>query len=74
VRYRTVSEDRAATIEPGRTAMMVIDMSGYHCRHPRHHTIAVHFEYSHRHHPGQPDGAFEEKAERFLRAVAFVDF
>jgi hypothetical protein len=39
VRYRTMSEDRSATVQSGRTAMMVTDMSGYHCRHPRNHTI-----------------------------------
>jgi hypothetical protein len=73
VRYNTVSQDNAARFN-GEKKVMILEMIGYHCQHPKNKRIGVNFEYSHRHYSGNNDTALEAKADAFLEQVRFTDF
>jgi hypothetical protein len=58
MRYNTVSQDNAARVN-GEKKVMILEMVGYHCQHPKNKHIGVNFEYSHRHYSGNNDPAIE---------------
>jgi hypothetical protein len=73
VRYHSVSEDKVANTPSG-SKEIIIETIGYFCQHPKRENVGVLFEYSYRHHPGDEDAKFVQKANSFLDQVRFTDF
>lgn len=72
-RYHMISEDRAAKTRPGQKVML-LEMVGYICQHPKDRNKGVNFQYSHRYYPGDEDPEIKNKAKEFLDNVTFTDF
>ena len=73
VSYHSISKDKSAKIHGG-TAAMLLENLGYHCKHPKNHTVGVNIEYSLRHYPDTSYSSFETDAERFFSNVQFTEF
>lgn len=73
MRYHSASEDTAAKVE-GERKVMMLEMRGYICQHPKNKRIGVSREYSHRYFPGNDDSMLDVKANAFLEQVEFTDF
>jgi hypothetical protein len=74
VSYHSVSKDNSAKTRGGDVAAMLLENRGYHCMHPRNHTVGVNIEYSLRHYPDTSYQSFGKDAESFFTNVRFTEF
>ena len=74
VKYHSISKDKAAQIQGGGTAKMLLENIGYHCEHPKNKEVAVNIEYSLRHFSNTDYSSFETNADKFFRNVQFTEF
>jgi tetratricopeptide (TPR) repeat protein len=72
-RYHMISEDRAAKTKTGQKVML-LEMIGYICQHPKDRKKGINFSYSHRYYSGDEDPEIKNKANEFLGNVTFTDF
>ena len=74
VKYHSISKDKAARIQGGAVATLLLENRGYHCKHPKNHAMGVNIEYSLRHYPDTSYASFEANANKFFSNVKFTDF
>jgi tetratricopeptide (TPR) repeat protein len=71
--YHLIVEDRAAKTRTGKKVML-LEIIGYICQHPKDRTKGINMQYSHRYYPGDDDPEVKNKAKEFLDNVTFTDF
>jgi tetratricopeptide (TPR) repeat protein len=71
--YHLIVEDRAAKTRTGKKVML-LEIIGYICQHPKDRTKGINMQYSHRYYPGDEDPEIKNKAKEFLDNVTFTDF
>ena len=74
VKYHSISKDKAAQIEGGGTAEMLLENIGYHCIHPKNRTVGVNIEYSLRHYADTNYEAFYNNANEYFNNIKFTEF
>lgn len=74
VKYHSISKDKAAQIQGGETAEMLLENIGYHCIHPKNKTVGVNIEYSLRHYSDTTYAAFAKHANEFFNNIKFTEF
>ncbi len=74
VKYHSISKDKAAQIQGGGTAEMLLENIGYHCIHPKNRTVGVNMEYSLRHYTDTTYGAFANNANEYFNNIKFTEF
>ena len=72
-RYHLIAEDRGAKTRTGEKVML-LEVIGYICQHPKDRKKGINFGYSHRYYPGDEDTEIKNKANEFLDNVTFTDF
>ena len=65
VEYHSISKDKKAQIQGSETAVMLLENSGYNCKHQKNNTAGVNIEYSRRHCPETEYLSFENNANEF---------
>ena len=74
VKYHSISKDKAAKIQGGGTAEMLLENIGYHCIHPKNRTVGVNMEYSLRHFADTTYGEFANNANEYFSDIKFTEF
>ena len=74
VKYHSISRDKAAQIQGGETAEMLLENIGYHCIHPKNQTVGVNMEYSLRHYSDTTYETFANNANEYFNNIKFTEF
>lgn len=74
VTYHSIAKDKAAQIQDGKTAEMLLENIGYNCIHPRNPTVGINIEYSLRHYPDTSYPSFIDNANAFFNNIKFTKF
>ncbi len=74
VKYHSISKDKAARLQTGDTAEMLLESMGYHCIHPKNNTVGVNIEYSLRHFSDTNYPMYPKDANEFFNNIKFTKF
>lgn len=73
VRFYMITEDKAAVVNAGEVAHMILEVIGLSCRHPANTITVIDVIYSHRHYFDQEDPALQEKADEVFKSLKFTN-
>ena len=74
IKYHHMSKDKAAHVQGGNTAIMILENYGYNCQHPKNPRVGVHAEYSLRHFSETTYPLLEQNSDAFFNTIEFGDF
>ena len=69
--YHSVAEDKEAVKRSRNKEMMILEMAGYICRHPKNKNIGINFDYSHRYYSNNKDSALLDKSNKAFNKFEF---